>query len=148
MKYGMLEVTNITTEHLLRPSTHNTFEVRHPDLREPLIVEVPAWATNTETRAVILNALDHRLRTQPIEHHSGCASSRNRPCTCPYLAQWDSAGEQCVRAYDQYAAKIHGPGILVMPDDMVADALQHLDLDHPNTPIIISQSEYDHHKEH
>lgn len=134
MKYGMLEVTNITTEHWLRPNTHYTFEVRHPDLREPLIVEVPAWANNTETRAVILNALDHRLRTQPTGHHSGCASSRNRPCTCPYLAQWDRS-------------RLSGRGLLIIPDDMVQGALQHLDLDHPNTPIIISQSEYDQHKE-
>jgi len=25
-----------------------------------------------------------------IDHRSGCASSRNRPCTCEYIGQWDN----------------------------------------------------------
>ena len=122
-------------------------QVRMTQQKYYRLTEKPGALTDEE----MLNAKIDELSLADIlaeankQHRAGCASSRHRPCTCDYLAQWDSAGEQCVRAYDQYAAKIYGPGVMVMPDGMVEDFIRSANLASATMPIVISQSEYDKH---
>jgi hypothetical protein len=97
-------------------------------LKDGAVFGIPAgsripdhWAEdlrNTKDGALIraLDAGDRFVRfdeqpwNQPaMEHGSGCAYFRQRPCTCVYLRSWKPAPD----------SRLAGPGILLMPKDMV-----------------------------